>query len=89
MSPALYLALYKQLQTGNKVNQKHKSAYKCHRIKLKIIPIYVIKAQCKTPEGRGFDSGWGEFLNLPNPSGRTSSWGLLSLYQKWVPEALK
>jgi hypothetical protein len=30
-------------------------------------------------QGRGFDSRWGEFLNLPNPSGRTRPWGLLSL----------
>jgi hypothetical protein len=29
--------------------------------------------------GRGFDTLWGEFLNLPNPSGRTRPWGLLSL----------
>jgi hypothetical protein len=29
-------------------------------------------------------SWWGEFLNLPNPSGRTTPWGLLSLYQKCV-----
>jgi hypothetical protein len=27
----------------------------------------------------GFDSRWGEILNLPNPSGRTRPWGLLSL----------
>jgi hypothetical protein len=25
------------------------------------------------------DTRWGEFLNLPNPSGRTKPWGLLSL----------
>jgi hypothetical protein len=31
------------------------------------------------PEGRGFDSLWGEFLNLPNLSGRTRPWGLLIL----------
>jgi hypothetical protein len=28
-------------------------------------------------------------FNLPNPSGRTWPWGLLSLYQKWVPETEK
>jgi hypothetical protein len=39
----------------------------------------VFKALCYKPEGRGFDSWWGEFLNLPNPSGRTRPWGLLSL----------
>jgi hypothetical protein len=33
----------------------------------------VIKALCYKPEGRGFDIGRGEFLNLPNPSGRTRS----------------
>jgi hypothetical protein len=39
----------------------------------------VVKALCYKPEGRGFDSRLGEFLNLHNPSGRTRSWGLLSL----------
>jgi hypothetical protein len=39
----------------------------------------VVKALCYKPEGRGFDSRWGEFLNLPNLSGRTRPWGLLSL----------
>jgi hypothetical protein len=46
----------------------------------------VVKALCYKPEGRGFDTRWGEFLNLPNPSGRTEPWGLLSLIQKLVPE---
>jgi hypothetical protein len=46
----------------------------------------VVKALCYKPEGRGFDTQWGEFLNLPNPSGRTRPWGLLSLWQEWVPE---
>jgi hypothetical protein len=35
---------------------------------------------CYKPEGRGFDIRWGEFLNVPNPSGRTRPWGLLSLW---------
>jgi hypothetical protein len=39
----------------------------------------VVKALCYKPEGRRFDSRWGEFLNLPNPSGRTRPWGLLGL----------
>jgi hypothetical protein len=39
----------------------------------------VVKALCYKLEGRGFDTRWGEFLNLPNPSGRTRPWGLLSL----------
>jgi hypothetical protein len=29
----------------------------------------VVKALSYKPEGRGFDTRWGEFLNLPNPSG--------------------
>jgi hypothetical protein len=41
------------------------------------------------PEGRRFESWWGEILHLPNESGRTRPWGSLSLYQKWVPETLK
>jgi hypothetical protein len=39
----------------------------------------VVKALCYKPDGRGFDTRWGDFLNLPNPSGRTRPWGLLSL----------
>jgi hypothetical protein len=39
----------------------------------------VAKALCYKPEGRGFDTRWGEFLNLPNPSGHTRQWCLLSL----------
>jgi hypothetical protein len=39
----------------------------------------VVKALCYKPEGRGFDTRLGEFLNLPNPSVRTRPWGLLSL----------
>jgi hypothetical protein len=39
----------------------------------------VVKALCYKPKDRGFDSRWGEFLNLPNLSGRTRPWGLLSL----------
>jgi hypothetical protein len=33
----------------------------------------------KIPEGRRFITRLGEFLNLPNPSGRSRPWGLLSL----------
>jgi hypothetical protein len=40
----------------------------------------VVKALCYKPEGREFHTRWGDFfLNLPNPSGRTRPWGLLSL----------
>jgi hypothetical protein len=46
----------------------------------------VVKALCYKPEGRGFETRWGDFLNLPNPSCRTRPWGLLSFQQKWVPE---
>jgi hypothetical protein len=41
--------------------------------------IVVVKALCYKEEGRGFDTRWGEFLNLPNTSGRTRPWGLHSL----------
>jgi hypothetical protein len=41
----------------------------------------VVKALGYKQEGRGFESQC-EILNLPNPSGRTRPWGLLSLYQK-------
>jgi hypothetical protein len=39
----------------------------------------VIKALGYKTEGRGFETRWGEILNLRNPSGLTRSWGLLSL----------
>jgi hypothetical protein len=40
----------------------------------------VVKALCYKSEGRGFETRWGEWiiLNLPNLSGRTRPWGLLS-----------
>jgi hypothetical protein len=43
----------------------------------------VVKALCYKPGGRGFDTRWGEFLNLSNPSGRP---GVYSASNKWVPE---
>jgi hypothetical protein len=39
----------------------------------------VVKEPGYKPEGCGFETWWGEILNLPNPSGRTKPWGLLSL----------
>jgi hypothetical protein len=39
----------------------------------------VVKALCYKPEVSGLDSRWGEFLNFPNPSGRTRPWDLLCL----------
>jgi hypothetical protein len=45
----------------------------------KMLVFIVVKALCYKPEGRGFDTRWVDFLNLPNPSGRIRPWGLLSL----------
>jgi hypothetical protein len=39
----------------------------------------VVKVLDYKLEGRGFDTWWGEILNLPNLSDRTRPWGLLSL----------
>jgi hypothetical protein len=39
----------------------------------------MVKALCYKPEGQEFDAGCGDFLNLPNRSGRTRPLGLLSL----------
>jgi hypothetical protein len=39
----------------------------------------VVKALEYKPEIRGFESRWGEILNLPNPSGHIRPWGLLSI----------
>jgi hypothetical protein len=39
-----------------------------------IIYSVVVKALCYKPEGRGFYTRLNEFLNLPNPAGRTRPW---------------
>jgi hypothetical protein len=40
----------------------------------------VVKELYYKPEGRGFETRWGDFfVNLPNPSGRTRPWGFLNL----------
>jgi hypothetical protein len=39
----------------------------------------VVKALCHKPEGRGFETDEvNDFVKLPNPSGRTRPWSLLS-----------
>jgi hypothetical protein len=35
----------------------------------------MVKALGYQLEGRGFETWWGEILNLPNPSGRTKALG--------------
>jgi hypothetical protein len=47
-----------------------------------------VKVLDHKPEGSGFETRWGEILNLHNPPGRTRPWGLLSFQQKCVPETL-
>jgi hypothetical protein len=39
----------------------------------------VVQALCYKPEGRGLDTRWGEFFNVPNPSGRIRPWSSLGL----------
>jgi hypothetical protein len=39
----------------------------------------VFKMLSFNPEGRGFETRWGEILNLPNPFGSTRPWDFLSL----------
>jgi hypothetical protein len=39
----------------------------------------ILKALGYKPECRGFETQWDDILNLPNPSGRTRLWSLLSL----------
>jgi hypothetical protein len=39
----------------------------------------VVKALGYKPEGRGFETRWGEILNLPDISICTKLWDLLSL----------
>jgi hypothetical protein len=49
--------------------------YSCNFLKifflLEACGSVVVKALCYEPEGRGFDTWWGELVNLSNPSGRT------------------
>jgi hypothetical protein len=35
----------------------------------------LVEALCYKPEGRGIESRWGGFFNLPNPSNRTIALG--------------
>jgi hypothetical protein len=44
----------------------------------------VVKELCYKPEGRVFETLWGEFLSFPNLSGRIMPWGSFSPKQKWV-----
>jgi hypothetical protein len=53
--------------------------YICINVALRARDSVVVKALCYKPEGRGLDSRWGDFLNLPNPSARIRPWGLLGL----------
>jgi hypothetical protein len=39
----------------------------------------VVKALDYNPKCCWFETRWGEIFNLPNPSGHTKPWGLLSL----------
>jgi hypothetical protein len=45
----------------------------------------MVKALGYKRGSRGFETRWGDILNLPDPSGRTRSWGSLNLEQKLVP----
>jgi hypothetical protein len=58
-------------------------------MKLQTSSLLVVKTLGYKSEGRGFESRWGEILNLPNPSGRTRHCGLLGPWQKGVPETLQ
>jgi hypothetical protein len=40
--------------------------------------IVAVKALCYNPERRGFETRSDKFVNLPNPSGLSIPWGLLS-----------
>jgi hypothetical protein len=49
----------------------------------------VVKALGYKPEGLGFETRWGEILNLPNPSGLTRPWGSLSLLTEMIIANIK
>jgi hypothetical protein len=57
----------------------HKSHFFKWGFTTNFIQFTVVKALGYKPEGLGFETRRGEILNLPNPSGGTRSWGLLSL----------
>jgi hypothetical protein len=52
----------------------------------------VVKALCYELEGRGFQTPWSEFLNLPNPSSRIRKYQIKSLRTvsclRWGPPSL-
>jgi hypothetical protein len=67
------------LYSISRVLWRHFDDFSFGRTRVEAHGSVVVKALCYKPEGHGFDSRWGEFLNLPNPSVRTRPWGLLSL----------
>jgi hypothetical protein len=66
--------LYSQAVEEPNFVQMHIIALLFHYVSPGVRGSIVVKALCYKPEGRGFDSRWGEFLNLLNPSGRIRPW---------------
>jgi hypothetical protein len=85
------LSVREQIQCIYYVHHRlHNNGLNSNQVKLgHIFTTYfnlVVKALGYKSEGRGFETRWREILHLPNPSGRSRPWGLLSLLQKLVPE---
>jgi hypothetical protein len=74
-----YLPLYSWLNGSVDIHSGHPNIYFVYILPEGARGSVVVKALRYKPEGRGFDSRLGGFLNLPNLSGRTRPWGLLSL----------
>jgi hypothetical protein len=49
----------------------------------------IVKALDRKQEGRGFETWYGEILNLPNPSGRTRLLGFTQFLTEMSTENIK
>jgi hypothetical protein len=76
---SLLRCMHPQNYNGSMWSSLHPSSYVSYCQFFGARGSVVVKALCYKPEGRRFDTRWGEFLNLPNPSGHTRPWGLRSL----------
>jgi hypothetical protein len=75
----LYFVHEEKLKAAPEYNNGHPYHFRCY-----VRGSLVVKVLGYKPEGRRFETRWGEFLNAPNSSRCTRPWGLLSLQQKWV-----
>jgi hypothetical protein len=70
------------------------SGIRCHIVWQKLLGFeargsVVVKAPCSKRVGCGFKTRWGEFFNLPNPSGRTRPLGFTQHLNKMSTRSRK